>query len=102
MLQDFRYAFRNLRRSSLFTTIALLSLALGIGANTAVFTVADQVLLRAIPVKHAGELVYFTSPGPQSGWVWGENRFSVPMFRDLRDHNTAFENIAARFATSLS
>ncbi|MEO8372142.1 MAG: ADOP family duplicated permease, partial [Candidatus Solibacter sp.] len=102
MLQDFRYAIRNLRRSTLFTVIALFSLALGIGANSAVFTIADQVLLRQIPVKHARQLVHFTSPGPQSGMVWGENRFSYPMFQDFRDHNSVFEGVAARFATPLN
>src|SRR5947208_2794840 len=66
MLQDIRYALRNLRRTPLFTIVALFSLALGIGANSAVFTIADQVLLRLIPVKYARQLVYFTSPGPQS------------------------------------
>jgi hypothetical protein len=81
MLQDFRYAVRNLRRSPLFTFVALLSLALGIGANTAVFTLADQVLLRLLPVKHARELLFFTSPGPHSGMVQSVNMFSYPMFQ---------------------
>jgi predicted permease len=102
MLQDFRYAFRNLRRSPLFVIVALVSLSLGIGANSAIFTIADQVLLRVLPVRHARELVQFTSPGPQSGMIWGENRFSYPMFRDLRDHNTVFDGIAARFPTPLN
>ena len=102
MLQDIVYAIRNLRRSPLFTAVALFSLALGIGANSAVFTIADQVLLRPIPVKHARELVAFTSPGPQSGSVWGQNRFSYPMYRDFRDHNSVFEGVAARFATELN
>jgi predicted permease len=102
MLQDFLYAIRSLRRSPLFTFVALFSLALGIGANSAVFTIADQVLLRLIPVKHARQLVSFTSPGPQSGMVWGENRFSYPMFRDFRDHAGVFEGVAARFPTALN
>ena len=102
MLRDFQYAIRNLRRSPLFTVIALFSLALGIGANSAVFTIADQVLLRQIPVKHARQLVHFTSPGPQFGQVWGENRFSYPMYQDFRDHNSVFEGVAARFATALN
>src|SRR4249919_4222717 len=102
MLQDFLYAIRNLRRSPLFTIVALFSLALGIGANSAVFTIADQVLLRMIPVKHARQLVYFTSPGPQNGFVMGENRFSYPMYRDFRDHNTVFDGVAARFPAALS
>ena len=67
MLQDFLYAIRNLRRSTLFTVVALFSLALGIGANSAVFTIADQMLLRLLPVKYARQLVFFTSPGPQTG-----------------------------------
>src|SRR5262249_57802515 len=102
MVQDFRYAFRTLRRSPLFVIVALVSLSLGIGANSAIFTIADQVLLRLLPVRHARELVQFTSPGPQSGMIWGENRFSYPMFRDLRDHNTVFDGIAARVPTPLN
>jgi predicted permease len=102
MLPDLRYAFRNLRRTPIFTTAALVSLALGIGANTAVFTVADQVLLRPLPVRHAAQLLQFTSPGPYSGFVMGENRFSYPMFRDLRDNAAGFEAIGARFSTPLS
>src|ERR1041385_2798295 len=102
MLQDFRYAFRTLRRSPLFTVVALLSLALGIGANTAVFTIADQVLLRLLPVKHAEDLLHFTSPGPYVGYILGENRFSYPMFRDFRDNTAVFDSVGARFSTPLS
>jgi predicted permease len=102
MLQDFQYAVRNLRRSPLFTVVALFSLALGIGANSAVFTIADQVLLRFIPVAHARQLVSFSSPGPPNGHVWGEDTFSYPMFRDFRDHNSVFEGVAARFNTNLN
>ncbi len=102
MLQDFLYAIRSLRRSPLFTIVALVSLALGIGANSAVFTIADQLLLRLIPVKYAHQLVSFTSPGPQSGMTWGENRFSYPMFRDFRDRTGVFAGVAARFPTDLN
>jgi predicted permease len=102
MLQDFLYAIRSLRRSPLFTSVALFSLALGIGANSAVFTIADQMLLRLIPVKYARQLVSFTSPGPQSGMVWGENRFSYPMFRDFRDRTNVFAGVAARFPTAIN
>src|SRR5579872_2678033 len=98
-MQDFRYALRNLRRSPLFTLVALLSLALGIGANSAIFTIADQVLLRLLPVRHARDLVFFTSDGPQTGSVWGANRFSYPMYLDFRDHPSALAGVAARFNT---
>jgi hypothetical protein len=102
MLHDLRYALRNLNRTPLFTTVAVLSLALGIGANSAIFTIADQVLLRLVPVRHARDLVFFTSPGPQDGLLWGENMFSYPMFQNFRDHNTVFDGVAARFSTPLS
>src|SRR5450432_1901440 len=100
MLQDFRYALRNLKRTPLFTTVAVMSLALGIGANSAIFTIADQVLL--LPVRYARDLVFFTSPGPQNGWTWGDNMFSYPMFQDFRSHNTVFDGVAARFPIPLS
>jgi predicted permease len=107
MLRDFRFALRSLRHSPLFTTIALVSLALGIGANTAIFTIADQVLFRPLPVAHAAQLVSFTSPGPQQGTLWGLDRFSYPMyrdlmFRDLGSRSPVFTGIAGRFPTPLN
>src|ERR1035438_331388 len=102
MLRDFLYAIRSWRRSPLFTIVALFSLAPGIGATSAVFTIGDQLLLRLIPVKYARQLVSFTSPGPQSGVTWGENRFSYPMFRDFRDRTSVFAGVAARFPTALN
>ncbi len=69
LLEDVRYALRGLRKSPLFTIVALASLAIGIGANTAVFSLMDQALLRSLPVKHPEELVLFKSPGPRSGTV---------------------------------
>src|SRR6185437_5354073 len=60
--RDLKYALRGLARSPLFTTVALLSIALGIGANTAIFTLVDEVLLRKLPVKAPQQLVLFTGP----------------------------------------
>jgi predicted permease len=95
MLHDFRYALRNLRRTPVFTSIALTSLALGIGANSAVFTIADQVLVRDLPGTHAGELLAFTSPATDS-------RFSYPMFQDFRDRSAVFAAVAARYPVPLN
>jgi hypothetical protein len=87
-----------------FTAVALLSLALGIGANTAIFTLMDQVLLRALPVKNPGELVLFNAGGPDEGMRLGPNTFSYPMYRDLREGNAVFSGVMAyyRFAASTS
>jgi predicted permease len=95
MLQDIRYAFRNLRRTPVFTAIALTSLALGIGANSAVFTIADQVLVRDLPGAHTSELLALTSPTADS-------RFSYPMFQDFRDRSTVLSAVAARYPVPLN
>jgi len=104
VLQDARYAWRNLRKAPVFTAVALLSLALGIGANTAIFTLMDQVLLRLLPVKNPRELVLFNAGGPHQGMTLGPDTFSYPMYRDLRDGNDVLHGIIAyfRFAASTS
>ena len=64
-IADLRYALRGLRRSPLFASVAILSLALGIGANTAIFTLIDQILLRKLPVQRPDELVMLYQQGTQ-------------------------------------
>jgi predicted permease len=83
LFQDLQYGFRMLRRSPGFTATAVLSLALGIGANTAIFTVIDTVLLRMLPVKDPGELVQIMSVSPKDRRP--NAAFSYPAFERLRD-----------------
>jgi predicted permease len=98
--RDFKYALRTLARTPGFTVIAILTLALGIGANTAIFTLLDQILLRLLPVKNPQELVLLTMHGRHYGSNWGGNAISHPMFRDFQSHNEVFSDMFARFAFS--
>jgi predicted permease len=103
LFQDVRYALRQLRKSPGFTLTVVLTLALGIGANSAIFTLFDQVLLRMLPVRSPKELVRFEWNGGFSGSMssfGGEtetthNYFSYPMYKDLRDQNQVFQGILA-------
>ena len=85
LLRDLRYACRGLLRAPLFTIVALVSIALGIGANTAIFTLVDQVLLRQLPVRAPEQLVLFTQVGPHFGNNRGGNATSFPMYEDFRE-----------------
>jgi predicted permease len=99
VLSDIRYAWRGLRKAPVFTGVAILSIALGIGANTAIFTLVDQVLLRLLPVKDPRQLVLVTGEGFQYGNGWGDgNELSYPRFVDLRDHNSVFSGMFCRFS----
>ena len=104
--QDLRYALRQLRKSPGFTLTVVLTLALGIGANAAVFTIFDQVLLRMLPVEKPKELVRFSWTGGFSGSASSfggdsDNYFSYPMYKDLRDQNQVFSGVLAADRTSV-
>jgi predicted permease len=100
--QDIRFGARMLAKHPGFTSIAILTLALGIGANTAIFSLVSQVLLRRLPVQNPNELVILRSPGPMRGHVWSDGdeaqSFSYPMYKGLRDTNSVFSGMLARFA----
>jgi predicted permease len=93
LLQDVRYALRTFAKAPLFVGIAVLSLAFGIGANTAIFTLTDQVLVRTLPVKNPEQLVLLSAVGRHYGSNRGWNRISYPMYQDFRDHNTVFSGM---------
>jgi predicted permease len=98
--QDVRYALRTLTRTPGFSAVVILTLGLGIGANTAIFSLMDQVLLRQLPVKHPEELVQLDGPGTFRGRTTNDRTFSYPMYADLRDRNDVFSGLVARFEAS--
>ena len=101
LFKDLRYGFRGLLKRKAFAAIAVLTLALGIGANTAIFTLVNAVLLKTLPVSNPHELVLFsdmTGEGtsiettPRTG-KW--SRFSYSSYKYFRDHNDSFQDLAA-------
>jgi len=102
MLNDLLYALRTLRKAPLFTTVAVFSLALGIGANTAIFTLLDQIILRLLPVKHPEQLVLLNMKGFHYGSNWGLNAISYPMYHDFSENNTVFSGMFCRFSNRVS
>lgn len=99
MLADLRFALRMLRRSPGFTLVVILSLALGIGANTAIFSLTYQVILRSLPVKDPTTLVSLRSNDYSVGWTRNDNNitvFSYPMYQALRDRNQVFTGLFGR------
>jgi hypothetical protein len=94
LLQDLRYALRMLRKHPGFTVVAVLTLALGIGANAAIFTLTDAVLLQSLPVRAPDQLATIATYDPKSADT--NDSFSYPMYQDLRDQNDVFSGILAR------
>lgn len=100
--QDLRFAFRTLAKSPVFTVVAVLSLALGIGVNTALFSFVDRLLLRSLPVADPELLTLLDSPGANMGRFDGDQAFSYPMYKDIRDRNDVFSGVMARYGTGVS
>jgi predicted permease len=104
--QDLRYGARMILKQPGFAALAVITLALGIGANTSIFSLLDQVLLRRLPVANPDELVILRSEGPIRGHGSSDSdiytSFSVPMYKGLRDNNQVFAGLLARYAIPLS
>lgn len=95
-MSDIRYALRMMRRAPAFTAVAVLSLALGIGANTAIFSMLNAVMLRTLPVRDPEQLVELLNkyPGEPRG-----NFFSWRSYEYYRDHNHVFSGIIGAYAS---
>ena len=94
-LQDVRYGLRQLRSNPGFTAVTVITLALGIGANTAIFSVINAVMLRMLPVQEPERLVQIGFQGKHRGESFVGESFSYPLFKELRQHNQVFTDVSA-------
>jgi predicted permease len=102
LLSDLRFAIRTLFRSPLFSAVAILSLGLGIGANTAIFTLLDQILLRQLPVKDPDSLVMLFQRGAHNGSNMGARMQSYPIYKDFQEKGTPLAEVFCRRLASAS
>src|SRR5271170_2817268 len=99
---DLRFALRAIGRNPLFASVAVLSLALGIGANTAIFTLIDQLMLRQLPVRDPDRLVMLYQRGPHNGSNMGARMHSYPLYQDLQKKAEPFSEVLCRREISTS
>jgi predicted permease len=100
--RDIRLAVRTLSKTPGFTAVIIVTLALGIGANTAIFSLLDQVLLRRLPIKDPEQLVQLDGPGTFRGRSMNYRTFSYPMYLALRDRNQVFSGVMARVQIAMT
>ena len=93
LLQDSAYVFRQFRRTPVFALTAVLTLALGIGANTAIFTLIDQLILRLLPIHDPRRVVILKEQGQFYGDNMGANAMSYTMYQSIRDRNEVFRQV---------
>ena len=101
MLTDIRYALRMLAKNPAFAGVVILTLALGIGANAAIFSMLDTVLLQSLPVTNPDQLAVLSVYDPKEG-PGIDSSFSYPMYQDLRDRNSIFSGVIARAGAQLN
>ncbi len=106
LLQDLRYALRSFTKNPTFSAVAVATLALGIGANAAIFALVDRVLIRTLPVHDPGALVLLRSPGPKQGRTRSDGDdaycFSYPTYRDLAEQSKIFSGLIGEIPFSAS
>ncbi len=102
LLADLRFSLRAIGRNPLFASIAILSLALGIGANTAIFTLMDQLMLRRLPVKDPDQLVMLYQRGSHNGNNMGPRMHSYPLYQDLQKQAAPFSEVLCRREVDVS
>jgi len=100
--RDLLYSLRTLRRSPVFLAVAVLSLSLGIGANTAIFTLINQLILQPLPVRDPEQLVMVAGRGRHYGGNNGIDRISYPMYREIRDKNQIFSGMFCAYPSTVS
>ena len=106
LLQDLRYALRAFTKNPTFSAVAVATLALGIGANAAIFALVDRVLIRTLPVVNPGELVLLRSPGPKQGRTSSDGDdafcFSYPTYHELAEQSKVFAGLIGEVPFSAS
>ncbi len=105
LMQDLRFALRGFAKSPTFTVVVVLTLALGIGANVAIFSLMDQLLFRPLPVPSPERLVVLDAPGPFSGSTHNLSDVLTPlsheMFQEIRDRNEVFSGVLAHYPAEI-
>ncbi len=100
IINDIRYAVRMLTKNPAFASVVILTLALGIGANAAIFSLLDKVLLQSLPVAKPDELAVLSSYEKKRPEA--DSSFSYPMYQDLRDRNSVFSGVIARGSAQMN